>query len=357
MDDELKLADAFELARTHIPWSSMKSILKDQKIPTSIGWEKSYSKIIDSYKKDELATIANSVYKSYIDSIFYGNKVLRIAKTDSATSELIINELKEIAPSRNSYLSSYPKPIDLDTLKGESILPQLVSITESPDKKSISLVFCAKRHYFVRETFEVDALGESVKKAFDEYDSIIALKSIHQQCFDIVRVHSDGYIELAADHIDEIGLDDHRMFIGNLFNELNILLRDTDKFDKEQIKFLSLSNLLKHLYDEDEGRIVEIGHDTGVTGGVVTEKMRRKSMDVREEVFHKGGMDASTGVSLFSLAKTWSVGDSDAEPELYLPGSIRTLSSSSGSYEAILKGCISKAHYDFIISKIKKYLT
>nr|WP_294841215.1 hypothetical protein [uncultured Methylotenera sp.] len=355
MDAELKLADAFELAKTHIPWSSMKSILKDLKIPTSIGWEKSYSKIIDSYKKDELGKIADSIYQSYIDSIFYGNKVLRIAKTDSETSKLIINELKGITPSNSSYSSSYPKPIDLATLKSESILPKLVSISESSDKNTLSLVFCAKRHYFVRETFEVDTLGESVQKAFNEYDSIVALKSISRQCFDIVRVHSDGYIELAADHIDEIGLDDHRMFIGNLFNELTTLLSDADKFDKEQIKFLSLSKLLKKLYDENEGRIVEIGHDTGVTGGVVTEKMRRKSMDVREEVFHKGGMDASTGVSLFSLAKTWAITDSDAEPELYLPGSIRTLSSSLGTYEAILKGCISKTHYDFIISKIKKY--
>ncbi|MFJ5447017.1 hypothetical protein ACIKP9_12315 [Methylobacillus methanolivorans] len=353
---EVVLAEVFEIARSHMSWTSMRAALKDQNIVISIGWDKTYKKILESYKKpEEILAIAEKVKVIYLNSIWYGNKVLRIGKINPKYIPQIMTSLEGLKIQDSEFKKTFPYPIDITTLKQCSILPTLVHIKKETD--SLLLIFCAKRHYFERETFEIDALTDSVKKAFGSYDSLVALRHVETQGFDTIRISSDGYVEFGADLIDKIGLDDHRMFIGNLIGEFYGYMKHLLKLDDNELKIISYSGLLQKLYSEEDGRIVEIGHDTGTTGGIVEEKMRRKTMDVRDENFHKGGMEASTGVSLFSLGKTWTVAGSASEPELLLPGSIRTLANNSqGTYEAILKGCITQAHYGWIISKIKQYL-
>lgn len=350
----MNLQEAFELAQGRIPWNQMKSILKDSNILASIGWEKTYEKINDTYKKSELAELANTIYIAYKNNTLYGNKVLRLSKLPAKSATMFIEHVKKLKIPKTEFSEKFPKPVDSSSLKLASVRPVLTHINVEP--KGVSLIYNSKRVYSERDEFDVDNLSNAAKKTFDQYDTVIALRTIAVQAYEVIHIGNDGYIEYRADYIDKIGLEDHAMFLGNLQIEF-LKIANSLGISEDDIKVVNLYKLLEKFYAEEDGRIVEIGHDTGTGGGIVREKMRRKSMDVRGEKFHKAGMGATENISMFSIAKAWTIDDSDAEPELFFPGSIRTLSNKSlGTYEAVIKGCITKKHYEFVINKIKSLL-
>jgi hypothetical protein len=91
------------------------------------------------------------------------------------------------------------------------------------------------------------------------------------------------------------------------------------------------------------------------------ERMRRRQLDLRTEVYHQGGKKAlGTAIEPHQLSVVWprhSFGH-DSTPELSLNASARIAGATSPAlYLAEIRNCTTESDYDFVRSRIMAHLT
>ena len=352
----MDLQSSIDLLRQRVTWPEMRSILKSNQLPTALGWDKTSEKIKEHLTSDSDKNLAaNVLFQAYKETLLYGTKVVWLFSLDKDLMAQLFDKLKQISVAANPYLTKYPEPLPLLALQQQSVHPMLVD--SQAYSKRHDLVFCSKRHYSVREEIDVAKLGSAQQTAFGGFESLIGLRNELRQGFDVLSLHRDsGLIELRVDLILGVTWEDNLMFLeqlrAELFKVARTLLHPLP-FEPEKANFFPL---LQKLYDDTDGRVVEIGHDTGGTGGIIREKMRRRSLDVRDEDFHKAG-SLATNIELFEIAKVWSLATREGEFEVHVPGSVRLLSELAPNIsEVIVKGCISKEHYKEAFSKFTSHV-
>lgn len=347
---------AVELLRGRVTWPEMRSILKNLELPTALGWEKTLDKL-----KEQLTTAVEKnqasagLFQAYKDTLRFGTKAIRLFRLDPAEMGVFFKNVGRLTAVKSSYSSTYPLPLSVADLYQQSVQPTLVDINLT--LAQCDLVYCSKRHFSVREEIDVAKLGQAQQQAFGVFDTLIGLRNEIRQGFDVITFHREaGLVELRVDLLQGVSWEDSILFLKHLESALYRMLCEfigTKKFTWESVNFFPL---LQKLYDDADGRVVEIGHDTGGTGGIIREKMRRKTLDVREEEFHVAGVSA-TEIELFEIAKVWGVPLAEGVFEVHVPGSVRLISEVSPVIsEVVVKGCISPAHYREAFSKITSHL-
>lgn len=89
--------------------------------------------------------------------------------------------------------------------------------------------------------------------------------------------------------------------------------------------------------------------------------MRRGQIDLRDEVYHKAGMDAVQRIDLYRLAVHWHINiqpDLSSYPELLIPGHVTLLNSENEKYidGFEIRKYLGLEDYESIIKKVIKYL-
>ena len=105
------------------------------------------------------------------------------------------------------------------------------------------------------------------------------------------------------------------------------------------------------MYDAADGKVKELGHVTDAAG-IYNERMRHKSLDVRDDPYHSGGAHSVSKLHPFSIGKHWVAPNGHGNPEILIPAHFSIVSQNDPFIDtAYILGCASEADYNFVLSK------
>ncbi|WP_392563681.1 hypothetical protein RHO13_10340 [Orbus wheelerorum] len=295
--------------------------------------------------------------KIYKDHLLYGNRTVFIYKIDKTQVDNVANLLKllvandaqkpEVLLFQNSY------PFNIDSIQLDKIeIGTKFFIKEFDENNSIRVISCTPRAYRKRFDIAPDALGDD----YLEYDEIHAFKTGVNQAFDSIVLHkNDGTLEIQIDTSHPISKDD----LNNFRTSYNVLLQDNYRQSNKgvpiNIKALNIFSKIMNLYNEEEGNIVVLGHQT-LTGSIKHEKMNSKDKNLKIEDFHTGGLHAvNNQIGIFAITKKydspkWS---KKAKIGLLIDGGVRLIKADSPIINCVeFIDCVFSSDYNYLINKL-----
>ncbi|MBD2793958.1 hypothetical protein ID852_09595 [Xenorhabdus sp. 42] len=331
--------------------------LKFNNLESAKGWELVLERyvVIDDYEVDKL------IKELYLSQLFFGARTVcfnKIALNDQEITNNFINVIKNIFEQSQHrdlelYKRYYPYPInDEDLNRAQLNNPCPVFFEESDNKLKLMMTY--PRAYKEKNVINIDEMNleSSQIDQLKGYEKIIGVKSGRAQSFDCIYFDKiSGIIQFQIDHSKNILKDDienavakYRRMIIDGYNELfnsHINLESINVFPK-----------IDELYNSDDGKINTLRHTTG-TGSVKTEKMRKRTDDLRKEGFHKEGLRAINGdTNRFGLIKQWD-GEGGTSLKLSIDGGVVLVASSNPTIDCVtIEGCITGNDFNLLISKV-----
>lgn len=359
------LKNLLESLHERAPWPVMSSLLKKNELLVSRGARNTIKKLLDEYnfakeeKANELNQKIESLFEDYCEHLLTGEKQVKIFSINSNIEEQILKDLSTVTVKENEFLKSYPLPLSQEKLEEMDSSTYLVDVKYN--RKVMTFVFCTSRFSTSRVKFKPQELDSDLSEMLSEYDELVGIKRNSRQFFDVVTIRKGrGLIEFRMDISGGLPVEERpgafvhtRRCFQRLFSDRSL----ASCFSQE----LNVFPLLQHLYsDKEEGKVVEIGFVTG-TASIKHERMRRGQIDLRDEVYHKAGMDAVQRIDLYRLAVHWHINiqpDLSSYPELLIPGHVTLLNSENEKYidGFEIRKYLGLEDYESIIKKVIKYL-
>jgi hypothetical protein len=228
----------------------------------------------------------------------------------------------------------------------------LISVEDS--EAGTTAMLASVRTISVREVLDRTSMPQPATEELAAYDEIIGVRHVRHQAMDVLWIPARGkFIELRIDSPKGFHKDAVAVAIEQVIQRVNRIAEEAD-FTKP----VNLFPLIQSIYSTpDEGTVVELAFGTS-TASLKHERMRRRQLDLRTEVYHKGGKQAlATAIEPYQLSVVWHLPDRGSTPELSLSASARTATSASPAlYLAEIRNCASESDYDFVRSRIIAHL-
>lgn len=343
--------------KERIPFNTMRSILKDKKLPTHAGWDKTISTYLDKAQNDtKFAQSVIQLKDSYINHLLSGEKFTSIFKFKDIIKQDIsafINNFKLPKASNTPYANSFPfLRTDLKNLDDQLYL------TYADEKNgTLCLGYCSTRKVEEHVKIQLSKLSTSIQSSahFSGMTELFGTKKRKRQLIDFVFINlNQGYIEFRIDASSNLSVNEQL----KSFRKIKIKVFDLLKANSIKTEHILAHNMfpkIDELYDAEEGRVCELAF-TVDTGGTFHEKVRNKDIDIRSEDFHCAGMDAVDKINAYKIAIEWSKACNyghEHKVELYLSSTIREVGNPVPSqYDAHILKCFKVEHYDDILNKL-----
>jgi len=192
------------------------------------------------------------------------------------------------------------------------------------------------------------------KLPFAVYNEIYGTIKRKNQLFHSVYINKEtGNVEIRIDYLntmsDTVVSDIYFDFLNSFIAQLKL---PADFF---KLKTLNIFSTIKPLYkDVSEGVLVELSFLTKTAVNIQI-KRRKSKVDIREEVYHKAGEAAVSGlIDIYRIALQWHIKE-NIFSELLIPGNSGKVSTKDIN-EAVLKNCIFPDDFYFLRNKIFQYL-
>ncbi|MCG7869363.1 MAG: hypothetical protein JAY74_23695 [Candidatus Thiodiazotropha taylori] len=356
MEDIIKVLDAL---KNRVPWHVMRKILISNNLPTGQGWSQSIDKILSHFENDtDKLPEATVLFKTFKDLVLTGEKSLRLYEIDPHKIDNAISICKQCTITKSIFSIKYPYPVTKEELLDTDDIPHLVEIIDT--EHGVILVFCTKRFFTEKVPLKPKDLGISSDR-FTGFDEIIGVRHTTDQMYDVVVFDKrSNYVEIRIDSTHSMTTDELEVAFKVIRNEVNHILNNSSPENATELeKPVNLFRLVDSFYSSKEGRICELAFETD-TASIKHEKMRRKSLDLREEKYHKAGSAAVDHITPYRLGICWSLDMSNnikVHPELFLPGNVRMLNNPKIQLDgASIRNCSSSQDYEYVISRIKTHL-
>ncbi len=189
-----------------------------------------------------------------------------------------------------------------------------------------------------------------------EYDEIVGVRHVSKQAFDVLWLpNNDDPIEIRVDLFERLQLDVAKIAHNRIKTCINEMLDNTILNVPQNLYPL----IAKFYRSSEEGTVVELAFIT-TTASQKHEKMRRKSICLRKEAYHKAGKQAlASEIDPYMLSITWNrtyEDDIGSTPKLTLQTrSSNATMSTPTLYDAEFRNCIDIEDYVFIRDKILEY--
>lgn len=353
-----EINDILEGLQKRAPTFSFRKIiqplLKNNSLLSGRGWleikekynefagidEKTTTETLNEHKKKLL-----NIYKK---SIIFGSSGLMIYKIENS----IIEEIeKSIETDKESlFFKNFPYPLSEDELKkipnGES---QLVKIKSDDD--FLSLIFCYRRVYKEKETIDASV----ITNVSLEYSEIYGVKAGYTQAYDkVIFDKKTGYVYFCIDKCIEQNITSQEIS----FKTSEYIRFITKKTKLETNAFQKPENffpLIQDFYNEEDGIVTELNHITS-TNSKKNEKMTTGyPEDLRNELFHKGGLKEVTNTDIYLIEKKWPSPYDIGLPTILLPGQATQIYSSNPQLNyALISGHCFLSDFKFLLEKLNK---
>lgn len=344
-------------------WAKTKEIFQMCDLSTGRGWEDTIKKLLheeDNNKDDNFITKVNVLNKLYYDFLLIDNKAVRLYSIKREDIDEWIDVFKSYQIEDSIFKKAYPYPVIAERLQEIDLVPHVVKIIDTGEY--LSIVFCTKRIAVEREEIKSYKLEEELRT---KYHKVVGVKEVYRQYFDVVvffkkenRVEVRIDMTTGSSNSKDLPSQEIDKAFYQILKSFNVLAKKLTKSKKTLHQSINIFQLIHRLYNSNEGKIVELDFDTD-EGSIKHEKMRRKSIDLRKELFHAGGIDNVSHINPYRLLISWDyqIFDLNNTLELLLPGNIKNLSEVPpylGHFH--IKNCICIEEYNFIISKVFTYL-
>lgn len=343
-----------------VPWPTMIEILRAENLPIGRGWKETSEKAsIYLSNHEKSPELIRSLFKCYEEHLRVGEKAVKAFSSDREILQKIADNLSEYKVRDNVFKETYPLSLSREKLEEVSSLPILVDIKKNDN--SFAAIYCTKRFLKYQKSLDRSSLTEEARQTIGKFAEIVAIENEVRQCFDLIVIHPDKeLIEVRIDISDDISTENRFLAFRRIIDQFNSLLDEVGIKRKIFVSPINFFPLIDRIYEsQEEGRVCEMSFTTDGSS-IKQEKMRRKNTDLRLEAYHRAGKKAVDHIVPYRLAIQWSKDkyqDIQAEPELYLPGNLRTLSNIEQRLEEVLiRKCSCQSDYSFVFNKIELYL-
>lgn len=300
---DFRIKKLLEEIRQKYSLSELRAILKAEDVGPAPGWEKLAERLIEA--DDELKTRAESLLKGlHGDLVLAGTKDLEVFELAEGQGALIAAAFAAIHPASPSFGASYPLSVSETALRGLTFDHELTAKIEHTSG-DVSLVFCARRTMEEQDRYQANEVAAAVRAAFDGYEEFIAIRRMEYQIFDVVTVRRAlDRIEVLVDYPDRLRASettDQRVLalLGRLASSVPDLTV-TYETNLPINLFACINNLLQA---KNEGRVSKLSFRSP------TDSVKKEAMtaikDLREEVFHKAGVQAVGAITPFDVTVAW----------------------------------------------------
>lgn len=352
-------AQILEAFCQRISWSTMRVILKICDLPVGRGWEQTIKKLTDEQSvQNDINQKIEQLKKCYENHLLVNDKALKIYQIERKRIDKLIAAFKKHKPADTAFHQTYPFPLSDDNLKEIDFSQKLVEIRDTKD--SLAVIFCTKRLFTERSQIDTEKLNEDTRKDLADYDKIIGVKEHYRQFFDVVVLSKKrNTIEVRVDITGSLSLEDKSKAFFQTIQQFNTLSENIARIKTPLQQSINFFTLIDNLYESDEGKVVELAFITD-EGSTKSEKMRKGSVDLRNETYHHAGKQAVDHITSYRLAISWNfkiLSGINSQPELLLPGRAQILSNQTQYLDEVcILNCSSLNDYEFVVEKIFTYL-
>jgi hypothetical protein len=329
----------------------VQALLKIMAIESATGWDRLVEKLsqasigsIDEMK-DKTAKLC-SIYESLVKYSKKGVFGVRI-HNKPALQETIDKIIK--LPKDRDFISTYPLPIDDETLLNKSLNPAIVTVEEDTHEIYVSL--CSKRIFKQKVELHRDDFETAEENPLDQYDEVFGIKREIFQAYDHIKIDKrTGTILFFIDASRDPCTSD--LYISyQYFN--SIIQEPITDLKPNELEYINFYPKIATLYDSKEGHISRFEHATP-TGSLKSEKMRGKKSDLRNEKFHKGGMNAVDNYTNgCGIVKSFPAPSGIGEFSVSILGSFVAAGAPTASIQlARIDNCANELDFNAALSKI-----
>lgn len=349
----MDIEDVAETMRSRMPWDTARRVFDSGEIQKAHGWDNTLRKLVENSADDD--AVIEHLSAALKEHILCGEKLTRFYRVPTRELAEIRDAVMSLRPRPSAFREMYPAAISSDAIDDPFPRePTLVAVETNED--GVGVVFASTRAVHIRQPIDVSALPEDAAELLEDFDEVLGIKLKKFQAMDVVWIpHRGSFIDVRVDFPRGM----HRDTAGAI-NE-DIKRRFSRAVEAEHLASpVNLFPIIRRIYDTpDEGNIVELAFGT-TTASLKHEKMRRGSLDLRKERYHRGGKSAlNAPIEPHRVSVRWEVpvGETTSSPELSLNGGLRTASSSSPAlFDAIIQGCVGVSDYEFVRERIEHYL-
>lgn len=349
--------DLISSMRNRMPLTVGRAILKSSGITTGQGWENTVEKFrsLEDSPEGVPADAREAAHSLYEQHLRCGEKSVRLYEIEPHVIDQIRSAIAATTVPDSKFKEIYPFMMDQAHLEAiEDLEPHLVNI--STDDDETVLEFSSKRMIEIREKLSPSELSEDVRAEFEGVDEIVAVRRGFRHMIDAVSIPKSGNVVLARvdsprDMPTEYSAVAHSKLAETMNNSLGIKALTVGK---------NIFGAIESVYkDANEGTVVEMAFTTR-TASIKHEKMRKKNLDLRTEIYHKGGSAAVSGkIDPFRISVRWkfNVGSVSTPIEASLNSTVRELHSASPILtEVVIRGCTTTEQFQDVIQRISNHV-
>ena len=262
--------------------------------------------------------------------------------------------LPALVDTNSPYHQSFPIPLEEGELLAQSMASVRTKFETFEEGNEHVLFMCAKRAFREREPVMVNDMIDQVRDALSEYDELIGVRNGFTQAFDrlVIRPQA-GYLELHIDLCCPLNTEELAQFCVTYVARLKEAI---GALNGDQLAWLGgATNLfprISALYNTQDGRVLSLGHATG-TKSIKEERMRGRALDLRDELFHKHGIEAIQETDAYSIKKGWPSPGGTHVPSVAIAGHFsRAGVAHAAVRHAVIDSCASPSDLGIIRSKL-----
>lgn len=333
----------------------VQSRLSSAGMPSASGWIPlltRYAALNYSDPNTDFALYQRTLVDIHRCATLFGTSAVWLFDSEGDDLEHLRTSIQYAAPAQSPFSRDFPFVIPEDELSTQEYKTTPVREIEL-DGGALASVACGKRRYREREQVAADDVPENARAALGIFSELILVRTGFTQAFDRLifkpaanrlELHVDLCCPLNAEELDQF----KNSYVARLKQLGKQIGRKLDWLDQP----VNLFPFIAHLYNDSGGMVLSLGHATG-TKSIKEERMRGQRLDLREELFHKHGIQAIQGTDAFSIRKGWESVAGRHTPSITIPSHFTMASSPSprANY-AVLENCALEADYHNMMSHL-----
>lgn len=337
-----KRKPSFRLVQAH---------LKGMAIESATGWDRLIEKLSQASigSKDEMEEKTAKLCSVYESLVKYSKKgIFGIRIHNKPAFEKTIEKITKL-PKDREFIATYPLPVEEEILLTKSLNPAVVAVEE--DAKEVRISLCSKRIFKQKVELYRDDFESADKNPLDEYDEVFGIKTEIFQAYDHIKIDKKTgailfFIDASRDPCTSDLFASYRYFN-------SIIQEPITDLKPNELEYINFYPKIATLYDSKEGHIVRFEHATP-TGSLKSEKMRGKKSDLRDEKFHKGGMDAVNNYTNgCGIVKSFPAPSGIGEFSVSILGSFVAAGAPTASIQlARIENCANELDFNLALNKI-----
>lgn len=333
----------------------VQAALRAAELPTASGWEALLAKYeeFDYAAVDiDLEGIIGSLTSLHRQSCLAGVSAVWSFDAPEGVVAAMMPHLNDLLDPQSAFATPFPHPVEPDVLAKQGFAVRFVAIDKLGDG-DVAVIGCGKRAYREREQIEAGALLAPVFEFLGSFDELIVVRSGLTQAYDRLAFRPEtNRVELHVDLCCPMNSADLQQLYLAHMDHVKLKMKAATGLDMAWLNQpRNLFPYIKKLYNNADGIVISLGHATG-TKSIKEERMRGQRLDLREELFHKHGIEAIDGTDAYSIKKGWPERQGNV-PSVFIPGHFSNAGAADAAVRhAIIDGCGTVDEFQRVLGKL-----